>query len=270
MTKSVSSDAAADHTKKFSFTIQLSDTEINKTYDGVEFTGGAATIELADTESITITGLPTGVTYTVTETAESAEGFTTTYTGETGTISKTASTAAFTNTRKLSGLTVTKAVEGNMGDRDKNFSFTVTLDDTTINGKYGGIEFTNGVAEFTLHHDQSVKISDLPSSIGVTITEAKTDASSYMTKVKKVAGEETEVLVNFPTVAEDEEYSSTEAVTCTFTLPEDDTEVTYTNVWDIPVPTGVNVDEVPYTVMLALSLALLAVMALRRRKEREE
>ena len=40
-------------------------------------------------------------------------------------------------------------------DRSTEFNFTVTLSDTSINGVYGAMEFVNGVATFTLKHNES-------------------------------------------------------------------------------------------------------------------
>ena len=47
-------------------------------------------------------------------------------------------------------LTVSKTISGNAADSTKAFDFTVTLGDTSINGTYGDMSFTNGVATFTL------------------------------------------------------------------------------------------------------------------------
>lgn len=59
--------------------------------------GEEATFLLKDGETISIANLPYGVTYTVTETA--VGGYTTTKTGDTGTINAADQTAAFTNTK---------------------------------------------------------------------------------------------------------------------------------------------------------------------------
>ncbi|MCQ2468057.1 MAG: hypothetical protein MJ166_11115 [Clostridia bacterium] len=57
-----------------------------------------ASVSLLKDEKITITGIPSGATYEVKETSSSADGFTVTYTGDTGVIDATAvSTAVITN-----------------------------------------------------------------------------------------------------------------------------------------------------------------------------
>lgn len=168
-----------DSTKEFTFTITLSDPTINGTYSGVTFTNGVATITLKGGESKTIEGLPNGVGYEVTEADYSADGYVTTKTGDTGTIDENKPmVAAFTNTRDTYGdLVVTKTVAGNAASQTKEFTFTVTLSDTTINGTFGDMTFVDGVAEFTLKHGESKKAPGLPNGVGYTVVES--DNSGY-------------------------------------------------------------------------------------------
>ncbi|MBR0145760.1 MAG: hypothetical protein IJM25_03750, partial [Eubacterium sp.] len=168
VSKVLVSDLAADADQSFGFTVTLGDTSINGTYGDVTFIDGVATFNLKGGETKSAVGLPKGVTYTVAETEET--NFTTSKTGDTGSISDTAATAEFTNTRKTGDLTVTKTVvSSTAADKTKNFSFTVTLDDTTISGTYGGMTFTNGVATFTLKDTESKTATGLPTSVGYTV-----------------------------------------------------------------------------------------------------
>lgn len=73
-------------------------------------------------------------------------------------------------------LTVGKIVSGS-GDTNKDFTFTVTLDQTDITGEFGGMTFTDGVATFTLKHNESMTATGLPAGIGFTVTEG--DNSGY-------------------------------------------------------------------------------------------
>lgn len=100
-----------DQSKYFEFTVTLTAAAGKGNYlDSYKITGGSAennptsisvgetkTFKLKHGETISIANLPYGVTYTVTETA--AEGYTTTKTGDTGTINAADQTAAFTNTK---------------------------------------------------------------------------------------------------------------------------------------------------------------------------
>ena len=172
-----------DSTKDFTFTIKLN-TALSGTYSGVVFTNGEATITLKGGESKTIEGLPNGTGYTVTEADYSADGYENSNpNGYTGTIDEnTPAVAAFTNTRNTYGnLTVTKTVDGNAGSTTKEFSFTVTLKDTSISGTYGDMTFVNGVATFTLTDGSSKTATGLPNGVGYTVVEADYSADGYVT-----------------------------------------------------------------------------------------
>ena len=99
--------AQIDADKAFDFTVEVEDaagTKLSGTYSGLTFADGKATFQLKHGESKTIEGLPEGATYTVGEAA--ADGYTTTKTGDTGTIvadnpeteAVEQASAAFTNT----------------------------------------------------------------------------------------------------------------------------------------------------------------------------
>ena len=172
-----------DSTKDFTFTIKLN-TALSGTYSGVVFTNGEATITLKGGESKTIEGLPNGTGYTVTEADYSADGYENSNpNGYTGTIDEnTPAVAAFTNTRNTYGnLTVTKTVDGNAGSTTKEFSFTVTLKDTSISGTYGDMTFENGVATFTLTDGGSKTATGLPNGVGYTVVEADYTNDGYVT-----------------------------------------------------------------------------------------
>ncbi|MBQ9064513.1 MAG: hypothetical protein IJ123_03605 [Blautia sp.] len=217
VTKELVSDLSADKNVKFVFTVKIGN--VNQTYyesadtdgtpvgEGVTFTNGTGTFELAGGESRTLSGLPAGLSYTVTEAANS--DFTTTRTGDKGIIDKdTPAEAVFTNTRRTGDLRLTKRVVSDLAeDKNTEFTFTVTLNDETIGSAetagsaadpddessqqgtgdteggdtensestegrtYGGMTFINGVATVTLKKDESVTAVGLPTSLGYTITE---------------------------------------------------------------------------------------------------
>ena len=100
------SDLAADANVDFTFTIQLTPA-ISGTYSGITFTNGEGTVTLKGGENKTIEGLPTTVTYKITETAVTGIP-NTAKTGDEGTISTTLSEAEFTNTRETGDLTLSK------------------------------------------------------------------------------------------------------------------------------------------------------------------
>lgn len=195
VTKTVSSGTETV-TRKFAFTIQLSSTnstisnEIKgtKIFSDIPFVDGKATISLANGEEKTISGLPANVSYTVTET--SVDGYTTTQTGDTGTITANQTkTAAFTNTKentkdetKTVPLTITKKVENKLDD-GQEFSFHVILTNLGSNSEYDkgdGTKFltdANGEAdiEITLKDGESFTIPSLPVGSNYRVTEAGGD-----------------------------------------------------------------------------------------------
>ena len=189
VTKTVKGNApGAD--EKFSFTVTLSDTTINGTRGDMTFTNGVATLTLRDGESKKATGLPNGIPYEVTEKSYANDGYVTTKTGEKGSIvGNGEQTAAFTNTRNAEGrLTVRKTLAGNDTDSTKGFEFTITLSDTSINGEYSGVTFTNGEATITLKGGESETIEGLPNGTGYEVTEADYRNDGYVTTSKGATG----------------------------------------------------------------------------------
>lgn len=73
-------------------------------------------------------------------------------------------------------LTVSKSVVGETNSAT-DFTFTVTLGNKNINGKYGDMTFTNGVATVTLKDGEFATAEHLPAGTKYTVTEA--DSNSY-------------------------------------------------------------------------------------------
>lgn len=85
-------------------------------------------------------------------------------------------------------LTVTKTVAGDGGDKTKDFHFTVTLGDKTISGTFGDMEFTDGVATFTLKDGASKSAKGLPADTTYEVTEAEANQEGYTTMVTDATG----------------------------------------------------------------------------------
>lgn len=83
-------------------------------------------------------------------------------------------------------LTVSKSVVGET-DSATEFTFTVTLDNTNINGKYGDMTFTNGVATVQLKAGESATAEHLPA--GTTYQVAETPNSDYSSATAGGSGE---------------------------------------------------------------------------------
>ena len=95
-------------------------------------------------------------------------------------------------------LTVAKNVTGSRGDRDRLFTFTVTMQDTVVNGRtllaadvdgtYGGMTFADGAATFTLADGQSLTAHGLPGGMRYTVTEAEANENGYHTSAEGEQG----------------------------------------------------------------------------------
>lgn len=138
----------------------------------------------------------------------------------------------------LPGLTVRKTVSGNMGDRNREFDFTVQAQNSkgqqvSVDGTYEGILVQNG--RFKLKHGQSLVIPELPYGVTCTVTESIPEEEGYTTTVKVDGGEEK----NSKTVIV--ENMNTAAV------------IDFTNTKTLNVPTGIFTDNLPYLMMLAMA-----------------
>ncbi len=149
--------------------------------DYLNFTDGdnsdtkITTITLKDKESIRIIGLPAGTKYKVEEVQE--KGYKVSVKNNEGIVpSADLADVLFTNTKAKTGLlTVTKKVVDSNAEknkaRDKEFTFTVTLDNKEINGQYGEMEFKDGVATFTLKDGESKTAINIPENTKYEVTE---------------------------------------------------------------------------------------------------
>lgn len=138
----------------------------------------------------------------------------------------------------LPGLTVRKTVSGNMGDRNREFDFTVQAQNSkgqqvSVDGTYEGILVQNG--QFKLKHGQSLVIPELPYGVTCTVTESIPEEEGYTTTVKVDGGEEK----SSKTVTV--ENMNTAAV------------IDFTNTKTLNVPTGIFTDNLPYLMMLAMA-----------------
>lgn len=151
----------------------------------------------------------------------------------------------------LPGLTVRKTVSGNMGDRNREFDFTVQAQDSNgvpvgVDDTYEGIIVTDG--KFKLKHGQSLVIPELPYGVTCTVTESIPEEEGYTTTVKVDGGEEksskTVTVKNMDTAA----------------------VIDFTNTKTLNVPTGIFTDNLPYLVMLAMAAIGLTGFGRSRRR----
>lgn len=152
---------------------------------------GESLIDTAASDSdgeVLFENVPSGHSYTILE-ATAPEGFVASaekynievsYGNLIGTVGED-NTVINVPERKYGGLTVSKTISGAGANPEDEFAFTITLSDTGINGIYGDLEFTDGVACFTLKGGESVTSSELPAGTGYTVTE--NDSKGYAVTV---------------------------------------------------------------------------------------
>lgn len=150
--------------------------------------GVTARVRVAGGGSLTILGIPSGTSYTVSEADYTADRYTTTSTGAVGVVETAAVRTTFLNTRANPGygaLTVTKTVEAIGGaeipDTQFVFDIALTLEDgedftgtlrtTRTSGETGRLYFNGGAASIRLSHGESVTLSGIPLGTSYTVTE---------------------------------------------------------------------------------------------------
>ena len=151
-------------------------------------------------------------------------------------------------------LDVSKTVEGNMGNKDKYFKFTVTLNAPVNKEVKSAIgvgktsypsnptSITVGTAtDFYLKNGETLSFTNVPYGVTYTVTEANED---YTTTVNGTAG-----------------------VEVTGTIEHETTTAAYVNTKTGEVDTGVVLNNMPYILVLAVLAAGVAVYIIRKRRE---
>ena len=192
--------------RDFTFQITLLDGNNQPLTDFYPYTGSktgsitsSGTVTLKHGESITITQLPVGTQYSVTEIEANQNGYITTSENTTGTIDASSKTASFVNTRntitEYGSLTISKIVGGNAGETDRNFTFQITLLDENnqplkesypyTGSKTGSITSSGTV---TLKHGESITITQLPVGTQYRVIEVEANQDGYVTTSENTTG----------------------------------------------------------------------------------
>lgn len=212
-----------NYQKKFKFNITLLNDEnlpVTGTYPlvgggSVVFNEeGTATIEISDSETVSIDSIPIGTKYTVKE--QSYGNFKTDYTNESGTISFDDSIVTVTNTYiNHHNIIVSKTVSGNMGNKTDEFTFKLHLEQGTSEVELGEITYKKtssdgsvqeGVVvlnegndyEFTLSHKDEIVFKDIPVGAFYEVTEMDGEEKGYTVKSKNTYGTVEDVNISVP------------------------------------------------------------------------
>lgn len=176
--------------------------------------------------------------------------------------------AAFTNTGAYD-LTIEKRVTGEMGDRDKPFTFQISVPsmaNKTVSYTGGIVAGITGVvapndstlnldaegkATFALSHGQTITIHGLPVGTTYTITEPDAQADGYTV------------------TASSETSKMTRDASCNGTLNQK-TTVTFTNEKATAVPTGIRLDALPWLLALLCGLAGCTALCMTGKRHRRK
>lgn len=173
-------------------------------------------------------------------------------------------TITVTNSLKFRSLKVKKIVDGNMGDPDKEFTFTATNGKTNVplTGYLYTKTGTNGAettgtlpkdGTFTLKHGETIEIQNLPANMTVVVEESENSAAGYTTTYS----------------TDDGETYSGEGRTYTHNVNAANNLVVFKNEKDIDVPTGIFTNRMPYLMMLAMAAIGLTGFALHGKAARK-
>lgn len=179
------------------------------------------------------------------------------------------------NTYNSSNLTISKNVEGNMGDRSNGtkFNFKVTLtvpDGKTLNSTITGTNNadvvwnegkTVGTVTFQLSHGESFTLMNLPYDIEYTVDEMN-GTTTVLNQGDKINDTYQVSYDNHKagTIGTGEgKIAPTEGVIST----------TVTNTWGAEIDTGVILDNAPYILMLAVVAGGAMTLVIKKRREEE-
>lgn len=175
----------------------------------------------------------------------------------------------FTNKYETGDLKVEKEVTGLMGDKEKDFEFTINI--AKVNGinAYNLVKTTaSGVSEiikvpagadytFTLKHGETVELSSIPKNTNYTITEMEYDdyTTSYIYQVNN----------------EPENPVKVESLTLAENMKQGNNYVKFTNNKGITPPTGLEMDTLIFGGIIVLGLLGIGFFLIigRRRKLRD-
>ncbi|MBQ3791459.1 MAG: Cna B-type domain-containing protein [Lachnospiraceae bacterium] len=190
----VASSDASDLDREFSFTASLkteeNGTAVSGIFGGKQFENGEYSFTMKSGDEIEFSEIPSGVYYSVKQT--NLSGFNVYSSDRTGTVTtNTTSAVAFLFTKNTGGLfSVTNNVVSRLpSDSNLAFSYTLTLNDTSINCTYQDMEFTDGVTSFSLKGGETKVAEGLPEGTGYTIKES--EESGFTQKFQIVHGDTT-------------------------------------------------------------------------------
>ena len=138
---------------------------------------GKGTIELTHGQTAVVSEILVDTVYEVTETNVEQNHYQVNGQNNKGTIGQKDQEVKvrFTNTVKEGSLEIKKTVSGIQPENGRKFPFTLKVENTAVDGKYGDVTFVSGIAEFELAADEMVRVNGLPDGVRYTVEEGSHD-----------------------------------------------------------------------------------------------
>ncbi len=107
-----------------------------------------------------------------------------------GTITLDADTVLYAQWSEVpvGSLTVRKVLAGTGAESGRRFAMTVTLEDATVTGRYGDMEFKDGVATVELAGGESSTATGLPAGTKYRVSEQDYSADGYTSAIEQAEG----------------------------------------------------------------------------------
>ena len=166
-------------------------------------------------------------------------------------------------------VTISKIVTGLMGDTHKEFAFSIT----GLDGKGVTLENNGNLSNFTLTHNGSVTLKNVPMDTVFAVVETLGADSGYETKA---TGHDTAVTnadrtFYYKLVLENGEQK---LMACDADgnneKEQNELAITVTNHCNLKPDTGVLLDTLPYIVILAVAAGGVALLMLRKRRKNDD
>lgn len=150
------------------------------------------------------------------------------------------------NNRIRTDVVISKQVSGMLGEKSKLFEFSVTCTERIESGIGYTLSADGHTADFHLQHGQSITLNGVPLGAQLTITELNADKYEKNIEIDGVSVQDNSVIVL------------------------DDMELTVNNWRDIQPDIGVLLDSLPYVLILGGVLAVIVILIIRKRKNRDD
>ncbi len=178
---------------------------------------GKGTIELTHGQTAVVSEIPVDTVYEVTETNVEQNHYQVNGQNNKGTIGQKDQEVKvrFTNTVKEGSLEIKKTVSGIQPENGRKFPFTLKVENTAVDGKYGDVTFVSGIAEFELAADEMVRVNGLPDGVHYTVEEGSHDGYTSISpeNASGIIAGETVITVSFVNVKEEGKLSIQKTVT---------------------------------------------------------